>query len=213
MNNKINVRSLIFFNVATLIIASIWSILVIEHTTFVTQFDNFFINLIANHNQNELTIFRIITKLGNTSIITIFSIIIVIVLLIIKKYYYALYTALTMITASATTDIIKDLVQRPRPSVHHLVYAGGFSYPSGHSSGSMALFGVLIVLTYFLIKNKNLKMILYVILGLLIISIGISRIYLHVHYPSDVLGGYLISAFYASFWLLIFRKKLIVPKA
>ena len=74
-----------------------------------------------------------------------------------------------------------------------LVTQGGFSYPSGHTMVSLCLYGVLIYFVITKVKNKALKILLATILTIMILLIGISRIYVGVHYPSDVLGGFLCS--------------------
>ena len=93
-------------------------------------------------------------------------------------------------------QILKNIVQRPRPIEHRIIDESGYSFPSGHSMVSTAFYGLLIYLIYKNIKNKYLKWGLITTLSLLIISIGISRIYLGVHYTSDVLAGLLISISY-----------------
>ena len=82
---------------------------------------------------------------------------------------------------------------RPRPDHLRLIKQNGYSYPSGHSMISIAVYGFLIYYVYHKVKNKALKIALIILLSLLIILIGISRIYVGVHYPSDVLGGYTLS--------------------
>ena len=93
-------------------------------------------------------------------------------------------------------QILKNIVQRPRPTEYRIIDESGYSFPSGHSMVSTAFYGFLIYLIYKKIKNKYLKWGLITTLSLLIISIGISRIYLGVHYTSDVLAGLLISISY-----------------
>lgn len=82
----------------------------------------------------------------------------------------------------------------------------GYSFPSGHSMVSMAFYGFLIYLIYNNIKNKYIKWILICSLSILIILIGISRIYLGVHYTSDVLAGFLISISYLVIYTRIVKE-------
>ena len=92
--------------------------------------------------------------------------------------------------------LLKQIVQRPRPTEYRIVNETGYSFPSGHSMVSMAFYGFLIYLIYKYVKNQYLKIGLITFLSILIISIGISRIYLGVHYTSDVMAGFCISVSY-----------------
>ncbi len=79
---------------------------------------------------------------------------------------------------------------RDGPTFSHLVSESSYSFPSGHSTGSMILYGTLIFLLPHLINNKTVRFLLQFILGLIILSVGISQNYFRVHFPSDVLGGF-----------------------
>ena len=93
-------------------------------------------------------------------------------------------------------QILKYIVQRPRPTEYRIINESGYSFPSGHSMVSAAFYGFLIYLIYKNVKNKYMKWSLITVLSILIILIGTSRIYLGVHYTSDVLAGFLISISY-----------------
>lgn len=121
-----------------------------------------------------------------------------------KKIGIAIISNLGIITI--LNQLLKRIVQRPRPEEFRIINESGYSFPSGHSMISMAFYGFLIYLIYKNIKNKYLKWSLITILGLLIISIGISRIYLGVHYTSDVLAGFLISISYLIIYTSIISK-------
>ena len=97
---------------------------------------------------------------------------------------------LTCLLSVVSNQLIKHIIMRDRPSVYRMIKQGGFSYPSGHSMIAVALYGILIYLVFKYIKNKYLKYGLSALLVLLILSIGISRIYVGVHFASDVVGGF-----------------------
>ena len=111
-----------------------------------------------------------------------------------KKIGVSIISNLAIITV--LNQLLKRIVQRPRPTEFRIVEESGYSFPSGHSMVSMAFYGYLIYLIYKYVKNKYLKWISIILLSILICSIGISRIYLGVHYTSDVLGGFLVSISY-----------------
>ena len=111
-----------------------------------------------------------------------------------KKISICILSNLTIITM--LNQIFKFIFVRPRPTEFRIITETGYSFPSGHSMTSMAFYGFIIYLIYNKVKNKYIKWLLIIFLSLLIISIGISRIYLGVHYTSDVLAGFLISISY-----------------
>jgi len=102
--------------------------------------------------------------------------------------------------------IIKNWMQRQRPNTHRLIEISGFSFPSGHSMAAFALYGTLTYLLWRHIPALAGRIAMIVIGVALTLLIGISRIYLGVHYPSDVFGGYLASATWLMLSIYIFEK-------
>ena len=127
-----------------------------------------------------------------------------------KKIGISIFSNLVIITI--LNQLIKRILQRPRPTEYRIIEETGYSFPSGHSMVSMAFYGYLIYLIYKYVKNKYLKWISIVLLSILICSIGVSRIYLGVHYTSDVLGGFLLSISYLVIYISAVNKFLIKDK-
>ena len=149
---------------------------------------------------------KFITNFGGA----IFLIVLTIVLFIViknKKIGISIFSNLVIVTI--LNQLLKGILQRPRPTEYRIIEETGYSFPSGHSMISMAFYGYLIYLIYKYVKNKYIKWISIVVLSLLICTIGISRIYLGVHYTSDVLGGFLISISYLVIFISAVNKFII----
>ena len=146
---------------------------------------------------------KLITNLGGA--ITLLSITIIL-LLGLKNKKIVLLVELNLMISTGLNLLLKNIVQRPRPNEIRLIDETGYSFPSGHSMVSMAFYGFLIYLIYKFVKNKRLKWALIITLSILIITIGISRIYLGVHYTSDVLAGFTISVSYLVIYTSIVKK-------
>jgi membrane-associated phospholipid phosphatase len=100
---------------------------------------------------------------------------------------------------------LKQVINRARPDAEHLVSVATLSYPSGHAMSAIAFYGFLIYLFYNFKLNVWVKTLTILILGLLILAIGISRIYLGVHYPSDIAGGYIAGFIWVIFCIVLFH--------
>lgn len=156
-------------------------------------------NFIRGDLPNEVTtFFKWITQFANPVPISILTGAVLLLLLSQKEKIAALWLFLNMILAGGVLNYLMKLVySRQRPSLEHLVTENSFSFPSGHAMSSMLFFGTIIFLL-FQMKNKNLRYLLQGLGVLCLILIGLSRIYLGVHYVSDILGGWLLGAT----WLL-----------
>ncbi|TRO67511.1 phosphatase PAP2 family protein [Christiangramia sabulilitoris] len=123
--------------------------------------------------------------------------------LILKKWKYVIQTSLVLILATASNVMLKRFINRARPGIEHMVSVETLSYPSGHAMSAMAFYGFLIYLCTKFRINKFLKMGLIALIAFIILSIGISRIYLGVHFPSDIVGGYIAGLIWVVFCILV----------
>lgn len=143
-----------------------------------------------------------LTYLGNTK--TIIIICLILLILPQTRIHYGIPVSAAAIVASSFNSFMKIIFQRPRPDIgYHIIDQGGWSFPSGHSITSLVVFGLLIWLMhnagattstsrYIDKKRCSLDNILTVLLLIPCFGIGLSRIYVGVHYPTDVLGGWML---------------------
>ncbi len=155
--------------------------------------------ILGIRNKNLTSILLTITNISSAYALIVLSILL---LIIIKEKKIPLLITLNLICSYALNAFAKEIFTRPRPTGINLIEESGFSYPSGHSMVSMAYYGFIAYLIYKKQTNKLIKTIIIVSLLLTILLVGFSRIYLGVHYLSDVIGGFLLSIVY----LMIFIK-------
>ena len=110
--------------------------------------------------------------------------------------------AINLICVVFLNTALKEIVQRPRPEGFRLVAETGYSFPSGHSMVSMAFYGLLIWMIWHYEKDRLMAWIYIIFFSGIIVMVGVSRIYLGVHYASDVVAGFAVSLV----WLSIFTR-------
>ena len=169
----------------------------------IEQLDNMIYTWLSNIIKEPITTFaKIITTMGAGYVI--------IPLCILSVIYFwkkkeANYIVINLITIFLSNQLLKRIVERPRPEGFRIVEELGYSFPSGHSMVSMAFYGLFIYFIYKKVKNKYIKWTSIILLALLIILIGLSRIYLGVHYASDVLAGFLLAISYLGLFTHIIK--------
>ena len=136
------------------------------------------------------TYFKGITRLGDAT--TIIVLLCTCILLIKGKniFYLCFSTGLSVII----NQLFKNTICRSRPDELRLISQGGYSFPSGHTMITICFYGFLFYYVYKYVKNKYIKTTLLILLSINIISIPLSRIYVGVHYFTDVLGGLLLGS-------------------
>ena len=167
---------------------------------FINTIDTAMYNLIIKlMTANTTAVMMFISHLGSAIVLITLAITFI---LLLKNKKDARCIALNLVLVFLLNRILKFIIARPRPEMLRLVPEDGYSFPSGHAMVSMGFYGFLIYLIYIKIKNKKVKYPLIIFLSLLILTIGISRIYLGVHYFTDVIGGFIIAIIY----LILFIK-------
>lgn len=185
MKKKDKYLLIIFF-----VISLIWTFLV-----YFNVFNNMDIKIydfiISFKSEFNTYFFKIITFLCSIKFIVLMCIISILLTLIKKDKSYLLIILVTL-ASSVVNLIIKNIIRRDRPDkINWLITESNFSFPSGHSMMATVFYGFLTYLLYRSNLNKNVKIIILIMMLFLILLIGISRIYLGVHYTSDVIGGFL----------------------
>lgn len=136
---------------------------------------------------------KIITRMASPIILGLLSFIL---FFVVKEKRTKYSIVINLVVSALLNFFIKNVIQRPRPVGYRLIDETGYSFPSGHSMVSMAFYGYLIYIINIKAENKLVRFISTILLSILIGLIGISRIYLGVHYTSDVCGGFCVAMAY-----------------
>lgn len=163
----------------------------------------FFSRYVSDVNTNVMEFF---TFLGTHTFLIPANLILIAYFLFIKKHrWYSIKVPVVAISSLLLMFSLKYIFHRNRPLTPLLRQAEGFSFPSGHALNSFTFYGLLIFLVWQNVKNKWLKWTLMLMLMLLIIVIGLSRVYLRVHYISDVIAGFSVGLMWLVFSLWVLR--------
>ena len=164
------------------------------------EFDSVVYNFLVNNRNEALNnFFKIITQFGSALVLIIITILCVI---FIRDKKYKILVPANLVTIAIINIVLKNFFLRPRPNELRLIEETGYSFPSGHAMASTAFYGLLINIVHEKVENKILRNTICIMLGLLILLISISRIYVGVHYTSDVIAG---TCFSIAYLILITR--------
>ena len=178
------------------------------------EIDNLIYKSVESIRSDFLTVVLIgITELGG--VVGLFLILLITVIVLCKKNRVKEATAITLnlIISTFTYVILKNIFQRERPVTGNiLIDEVGFSFPSGHTTNNVAFYFFAIYLVCINVKNKKIRNISCIILTVIPILIAFSRIYLRVHYPTDVIAGFclgivLVVLFVTFIWPRIEKSK------
>ena len=137
-----------------------------------------------------------VTDVGSPVAVNVFTAVAVAVLLLRHRRREAIYLVLVRLVALGVETALKNALARPRPDVHPLTTASGFSFPSGHTTGTTALCVSLLVVLY-PVLSRRVRAVAVVAAAALSVAVAASRVLLGVHFPSDVIGGLLAGSLVA----------------
>lgn len=139
--------------------------------------------------------FSLVTHLADTLTVGLVLFVAALTLLLHKKSRsYSIGLIVAVAGAKITEVLLKIFIGRARPDGYELLHLDSYSFPSGHATAAMALYGFLAyVLWRYYPKWRTL---IVTLSAVCILGVGFSRVYLGVHYPSDVVGGYVVGVFW-----------------
>lgn len=201
-----------------LFIICLWILLLVANMVFHNNdlaFDeNVFSTIHPYYNERLTSFFEVITWFGGHRFLLPANILLILIFLVSKPIrFYGWKIAIISITGIAVMFGLKELLERQRPLVPLLSKAHGYSFPSGHSFSSFLFFGILGYIVYKNVQNKFLKISIIILLFLFVMLIGYSRIYLKVHYATDVIAGFMLAAIWLMLarWILLKRRENLPP--
>lgn len=206
MSGKFHLRGAYICSLLALILFLVVSLLVMYER--VTDLDATVISTVQGwENPNFTRVMEAFSWLGSTTGVTVLAVVILLFLTFVLGHRKELILFITAIGGAALLNaVLKSIFQRDRPNIYRLAEETGYSFPSGHSMVAFALYVVLIYLLWRHTGSKWGRVILIAAGSLFIASIGLSRIYLGVHYPSDVVGGYLASGIWLGLIIGIYQR-------
>jgi undecaprenyl-diphosphatase len=171
-----------------------------------TRLDDRVFAYLKNHvNERNNDIMQFFTFLGTHEFLIPANLVLIAYFLFIRKHkWYSIKVPAIALSSLGLMFLLKNLFNRKRPEIPLLEEARGLSYPSGHALMSVTFYGLIIYMVFKYVRNRELRWTLITLLLFLILIIGTSRIYLRVHYASDVIAGYCIGFLWLAFaiWTL-----------
>ena len=163
------------------------------HPNYLKDFDSLIQITLRGDLPHTLTFFfSSVTSLINTPVIMTWVAVLAGFFLYKKWWSEAILLIGNLALTGLLVAFLKNIYQHSRPAIQHLVEEGGFSFPSGHALASTLIFGTLLIIVSQRIKSVQTKRILQSLMIVMIFIIMTSRVYLGVHYPTDVLGSFLL---------------------
>jgi undecaprenyl-diphosphatase len=170
--------------------------------------------VIPLHNDVAIVLAKILSAAFDTITLVVATLIVSVFLVVKNRKAQSLLFATAVSTTALFVTIIKNLTQIPRPE-NQLLHASGFSYPSGHCAGAIVFIGLIIYLVWSnQAISQRVKVLSVISYGLVVVFVGFDRVYLNVHWLSDVIGGCLFGTFWLLFCVMVYeRLKSVTPSS
>lgn len=170
--------------------------------------DEWFYQKVVSIMSPGMTVFmKHISNLGSVYALVLIALLLFFLTAYHKKSFYGIIVAINLLTVWLMNNGLKYMFRRERPNILRIIEITNYSFPSGHAMVSMSFYGFL---AYLMLKTKNkkwVKLITVTLLAVIILLIGVSRIYLGVHYFSDVLAGCVFGWIWMIFMIVVVEQK------
>lgn len=182
-----------WFSIAYVVVFFLLEIMIVTNNSVILGFDHSIQNMLGTIVSPANTkIFSAITFLGSPIMDVIYLVIIMMLLFKQGRKSASLWTGFILVGGNIISYLVKITVRRPRPS-GKIIPASGYSFPSGHVFGTTLVILALIILVLPYLKKTSTNHLIKALLIIWLIIVAISRVYLHGHYPSDVIGSALLA--------------------
>ncbi len=186
---KLKTKDIVLIVLSALALVAFFAILILVCVGYNFNIDNFNI-LVADNRTSFLTyFFKVFTYLGSSVMLIL---IVVILFFAIKDKKIGITLAVGFVLSAIVVVVVKYLVMRDRPLDLMMVEEIGYSFPSAHAMLSITVYGIIMYFVLTKLNNRTIKIALTILFSIIILLVGFSRIYLGVHYTTDVISGYLL---------------------
>ena len=213
MQKKVNKKLILQISLTTIALLGFLAFMILALCDYDFKMDHFNIVVANNRNSFWSGFFKIFTDIGSFYCLAAMSIVAVILIWFVKKdKRMAIFYAVCFAIVCFSNVVLKRIVRRIRPEHLMIIEETGFSFPSGHAMMTFAFFFLLAHFLWVILKNKTLKISLVVLCAFMIELVSFSRIYLGVHYLSDILAGWLITFAICVSALMVYNSKIFRKK-
>jgi undecaprenyl-diphosphatase len=175
---------------------------------YLMAFDRHVISFIQGLESPWLTgIMKFFTYIGTIRFIAVLTILLFILMFYVLRFRLEVLVFLAVVFCTPILNrLLKLFFHRARPDFHRLIEIGGYSFPSGHAMNAFSFYSILAFLMWRHFRGRLARIAVIIASSIMILAIGLSRIYLGVHYPSDIVGGFLASSLWVAAVIWLFQR-------